>query len=335
MLIWCTLILIVVLIPSAQSSSLPHGGSFKYEYNRNYNTNNSRRRQSQRSEVAAPPCKLFVWDAPSAFRYHLCKRLLRGNIYEGLGGKRFVRIKPKSVLESLYPPSSHGSDRCLLCHHTFADHLASWWFPNRYTPFDTWLDDTRMNYSEEVETVPGVDTKKKKKSQRRKNRIAGSGHVDLEQRLSEAPHLNPISTTSRPMPKRVYHKQYVTDITQQMKQKHDKKNNNKRRDRDRPSSKKDLRLPTNDKHIVLEGKYEKRHVYGVLYQVPRFQFQLNNDDDDDDDDDDDKKEDTGRIRFGKAATLLLTRVLILERFNGSLYLQEKENKWKWSRRLFL
>ena len=35
-----------------------------------------------------PPCKSFFLDIPSAFRYHLCRRLLRGRVYEGIGGKK-------------------------------------------------------------------------------------------------------------------------------------------------------------------------------------------------------------------------------------------------------
>lgn len=233
-----------------------------------------------------------------------------------------MRIKPKSVLESLYPPSMHGPDRCLLCHHSFDNHLSAWWFKHRYTPFDTLLDDTTMKYSEEIETTVDIGNKKKK-SKRRKNGIGEGGrHVDLERQLREhGRNGNQINSSSRPMPKRVYHKQYVTDISYQTK--NDKKN--KRRTRAKVNSNsKTSRLPTNDSHIVLDDMHEKRRVCGVLYQVPKFQFKVD-------------EEDEG-IGFGKAAALLLTRVLILERFNGSLYLQEKENewnKWKWSQRLFV
>lgn len=33
-------------------------------------------------------CRIFVWDALSAFRYHLCNHLLKDAVYEGLGGKK-------------------------------------------------------------------------------------------------------------------------------------------------------------------------------------------------------------------------------------------------------
>lgn len=37
------------------------------------------------------PCRMYVWDIPSAIRFHMCKRLLQENMFEGLGGAK-VRI---------------------------------------------------------------------------------------------------------------------------------------------------------------------------------------------------------------------------------------------------
>mmetsp|Transcript_14084 Transcript_14084/g.20118 ORF Transcript_14084/g.20118 Transcript_14084/m.20118 type:complete len:238 (+) Transcript_14084:89-802(+) len=92
-----------------------------------------------------PPrtCRIFIWDIPSAIKLHLCERLLRGNIYEGIGGKRFVKIKPNSILESLYPPSKHSVDRCIFCGSSFKDHMDCWWSEHAKGPYGLHLDKTK------------------------------------------------------------------------------------------------------------------------------------------------------------------------------------------------
>lgn len=86
-------------------------------------------------------CRFFVWDGLSALRYHLCNRLIRENLYEGRGGQKFVRIRPGSLLESLYSQhGKHGNDRCAICNQPFKAHLASWWFNDLYTPYDLYLE---------------------------------------------------------------------------------------------------------------------------------------------------------------------------------------------------
>ena len=160
-LVWCTLILIVVLIPSAQSSSPRNITAVTTTVTTTVATTVAT------TTVVEVKVKDSKWQHhPANYSYGM-HPLPSGIIsakessMDWEGRKRFVRIKPKSVLESLYPPWSHGPDRCLLCHHSFADHLSSWWFPNRYTPFGTWLDDTMMNHSEEVETTVADEKKEK------------------------------------------------------------------------------------------------------------------------------------------------------------------------------
>jgi len=58
---------------------------------------------------------------------------------------KFVRIKPGSLLESLYPPSQHGPDKCLICGLSFRDHLTCWWYPQLYSPYDLYLDAVKKN----------------------------------------------------------------------------------------------------------------------------------------------------------------------------------------------
>ena len=55
--------------------------------------------------------------------------------------KQFVRIRPGSLLESLYSQhGKNGNDRCLLCNQPFRSHLACWWFNELYTPFDLYIE---------------------------------------------------------------------------------------------------------------------------------------------------------------------------------------------------
>lgn len=62
-------------------------------------------------------------------------------------GAKFVRMRPGSVLKSLYPLSRHGPDRCLICGQSFRHHLTSWWFSRLYTSYDLYLDKVRREGS--------------------------------------------------------------------------------------------------------------------------------------------------------------------------------------------
>ena len=53
---------------------------------------------------------------------------------------QFVRIRPNSILESLYPCSQHSSDRCIWCGHTFREHLEHWAQPYTNTSYSKLLD---------------------------------------------------------------------------------------------------------------------------------------------------------------------------------------------------
>lgn len=85
-------------------------------------------------------CRLFIWDVPSALLYRWCNHLQKGCEYEGRGGKRFVRIRPGSMLQALYPCSRYAPDRCLVCGGKYLDHLTLWWFKHMYSPLDQMLD---------------------------------------------------------------------------------------------------------------------------------------------------------------------------------------------------
>lgn len=98
-------------------------------------------------------CSLFLWDVASACRYHMCTRMLRDNLYEGLGGKKFVRIRPGSLLQSLFPCSDHAPDRCAICGFSFPEHLGEWWRPWLRSPYDDHLDQVREVGAVTPETV--------------------------------------------------------------------------------------------------------------------------------------------------------------------------------------
>lgn len=53
---------------------------------------------------------------------------------------KFVRIKPGSILQQLYPLNQHNPDKCMLCGGSSRDHLTLWWSKHLYTPYDLHLD---------------------------------------------------------------------------------------------------------------------------------------------------------------------------------------------------
>mmetsp|Transcript_26436 Transcript_26436/g.78195 ORF Transcript_26436/g.78195 Transcript_26436/m.78195 type:complete len:352 (+) Transcript_26436:3-1058(+) len=120
-------------------------------------------------------CRIFVWDVVSAVRFALCIRMLRENLYEGLGGRKFVRIRPGSILQSLYPCSDHAPDRCAICGFSFPDHLGEWWKPWLRSPFDTHLDrisETGIIPPEDAENVTGRSGRRGGERRRRRKKYA-------------------------------------------------------------------------------------------------------------------------------------------------------------------
>ena len=76
-------------------------------------------------------CKFFMWDFISYIKFKETTSQVKENTIEGLGGKRFVRVKPGSVLERWYPQLRANQlkvDGCFLCGHSFRDHLEYWWW---------------------------------------------------------------------------------------------------------------------------------------------------------------------------------------------------------------
>jgi hypothetical protein len=121
-------------------------------------------------------CGFYIWDAPSALLHRWCHHLQRDCIYEGTwgrvqpfrhlefhcclrrlpcqiawnnilasvlagrGGKRFVRVRPGSMLQLLHPCNRYSPDRCILCGGCYQDHLILGWAKHLYKPFDRLMD---------------------------------------------------------------------------------------------------------------------------------------------------------------------------------------------------
>lgn len=77
-------------------------------------------------------------------KYHVCRNLVQKYLYEGMGGKKFIRTQPGSVLDTLYPCTNHSPNACSICGHTFQDHLLFWWKSrrNEKSDYDLHLDKT-------------------------------------------------------------------------------------------------------------------------------------------------------------------------------------------------
>jgi hypothetical protein len=60
-------------------------------------------------------------------------------------------MKPGGLLDYLYPLSRYQLDGCILCGHSFREHLVSWWQPFLNTPFDQYLDGVREKSKEWTE----------------------------------------------------------------------------------------------------------------------------------------------------------------------------------------
>jgi hypothetical protein len=51
------------------------------------------RRRTRITAKTPQCCQFFLWNFPSACRYHLCNYLMRDCVYEGLGGKKVNWIR--------------------------------------------------------------------------------------------------------------------------------------------------------------------------------------------------------------------------------------------------
>jgi hypothetical protein len=105
---------------------------------------------------------------------------------------QFVRIRPGSMLQLLYPCSRYSVDKCLLCGGTFRDHLTLWWSKHLYTPYDRYLDQVFH------ESLTNTSTVTARRNDHWKRKITRT---------------SPIENTVDALTELGYHRQYVLDVT--------------------------------------------------------------------------------------------------------------------------
>ncbi|CAM9490624.1 unnamed protein product [Phaeothamnion confervicola] len=92
---------------------------------------------------AAQPCRFFLWDARSAHSWCACTRLRRAahrdTLYEGRGGRWFLRIRHADALWQYWPCEQDTPNRCARCGHLFQDHLKAWALASGHRPFEQLL----------------------------------------------------------------------------------------------------------------------------------------------------------------------------------------------------
>lgn len=99
----------------------------------------SSHQMSPSSPPSSPPppppschCNFYLWSPLSYIKYHTVHHQARLHTYEGLGGKKFVRIPPGSLLEKWYPQKALlKEDGCCICGYGWKDHLEYWWWKKK------------------------------------------------------------------------------------------------------------------------------------------------------------------------------------------------------------
>mmetsp|Transcript_26364 Transcript_26364/g.38821 ORF Transcript_26364/g.38821 Transcript_26364/m.38821 type:complete len:297 (-) Transcript_26364:245-1135(-) len=189
-------------------------------------------------------CCFYVWDVASAVKYHWCVRLYRENLYEGRGGKMFLRIRPGSILEALYPMSRHSPDRCIFCGRSFQDHLEKWWEPKLNSPYDTHLN---VVHTKGVSVLDGEEESTKTKSRRK----SGSTHPG-----------------GRKMIRFAFHETYVDSVEFETSGE-DQKFQQGRKDENRSNEKSKNGQIKSSKVIASHDGYDIRKTLdGTTYRVP-------------------------------------------------------------------
>ena len=100
-------------------------------------------------------CKFFVWNIISYIKYKETTYQVKKNTIEGLGGKRFVRIRPNSLLERWLPQLRANQlkiDGCIICGYSYREHLEYWWWCKKQatggvSKFESFIDRGRSNSS--------------------------------------------------------------------------------------------------------------------------------------------------------------------------------------------
>jgi len=115
-----------------------------------YQADRRRTRQYIPCTTTSCRCKIFIWNFVSYIKFKETISQVKENTIEGLGGKRFVRVKPGSVFARWYPQLRANQlkvDGCFLCGHSFREHLEFWWWCKKrstggYSKFETVIGDS-------------------------------------------------------------------------------------------------------------------------------------------------------------------------------------------------
>jgi len=195
------------------------------DFNGNGNNNNGASSSSTATATTAATatatataCGFYIWDAPSALLYKWCHSLMKDCVYEGLGGRKFVRIEPGSLLQLLYPCSRYKPDKCLLCGGHYKDHLTLSWAKHLYTPLDLYLDKITTDATA-VSAVAGgsasttattatatATASSNKKEQRNKSPRGQHKKTSRKKRKHQSSSTNTIPSIFN------FHTRYVTDV---------------------------------------------------------------------------------------------------------------------------
>jgi hypothetical protein len=122
------------MIPSTQNKS-DSKTSWLQDDNDNIVHQADRRRRIRHNNLSCTTtscrCKFFIWNFISYIKFKETTSQVKENTIEGLGGRRFVRVKPGSLLERWYPQLRANQlkvDGCFLCGYSFREHLEFWWW---------------------------------------------------------------------------------------------------------------------------------------------------------------------------------------------------------------
>lgn len=140
-------------------------------------------------------CSFYIWNAPSAALHSICHFLQKDCTYEGKGGRKFIYIRPGSLLQLLHPHCPRSKHTCLICGGTYRDHMTLAWGKHLYRPFDLHLDRTfRFGYRTKENMLTGSCNGKETRT---------SGNTQ------QLPIRNEIQLT--------FHRQYIQDVTERLK----------------------------------------------------------------------------------------------------------------------
>jgi hypothetical protein len=179
--------------PDYLHHSWPSQGITTQRGDKTTKSSNNWRRKHPSTHDSCPTecrCRFFLWDFVSCYKYHETISLAQQHTFEGKGGKKFVRLQPNTTLERWYPQLKMGhlkTNGCLLCGHSYKDHLDYWWYCRRkkgdVSEFDRFITNSvadcdfkrnsfHRNYVEEVDES-STSSRRRKGQEVRKSVEAG------------------------------------------------------------------------------------------------------------------------------------------------------------------